>query len=76
MNPSMEGEWSFGRVPNGWWNNRDNQLQCMNSLGKKLGVRELDDWCVILVVLMLVLMNDRRMMIVTNFLMAECLMAT
>src|SRR5690606_10752133 len=42
-----EHEWDplrFGKVPQGYWHNLDNQRKFLDRIGEELGVKELDDW--------------------------------
>ena len=36
--------WRFGSVPNGFWSDRDNRIEYMDWLGKRLGFRAESDW--------------------------------
>jgi hypothetical protein len=35
------------KLPNGYWNNRENQIQFLKELGKELGTKSIDDWSVV-----------------------------
>lgn len=36
--------WKFKKVPRGYWNSEKNQREFMDSLAKKLNLKEFDDW--------------------------------
>jgi hypothetical protein len=40
----MDIKSTFNKAPNGYWNNKDNQIEFMNELGIKLELKQLDDW--------------------------------
>ena len=37
-------EWQFGKTPKGFWNHRNNRQRYLKWLGKRLGVKKLNDW--------------------------------
>ena len=36
--------WKFRRVPNGFWNDKKNQRNCLDWIGKQLGIKDMEDW--------------------------------
>ena len=36
--------WKFVRIPNGFWENKGNQLEYMNWLKEQLNIKDIEDW--------------------------------